>query len=599
MSLRQSLSGTPTVLIVDDDGSFRFLTGEALEQNGFRVIEADDGDVALERFQEQLPDIVLLDVMMPRLDGYATCEKLRELSYGHHVPILMLTGREDPESIERAYEVGATDFLTKPPNYLLLARRLWYVLRASCYFAHFDQLTGLPGRMLLSEMMRHTMAAAKRHERPLAVVYIDIDGFGCINESIGPAAGDQVLWQIATGLRHSLRLDDLVGRIGPTGSDDAGDSVKIPSLSRVGGDKFVLVLTDLNDAADLRGILKRIEEVFATSITIGDEHLVVRASIGISLYPVDAANWDELLANAQAAARDAKRQGGDRYRYFSGELNERSRRRFSVERELRQAFARNELEVKYQPKILLSTGEVAGVEALLRWNNPRLGSVPPFELVEVAEQTGLITPIGEWVLETACRDLRGWQQLGFDNLCVAVNVSPTQLRAPDIVKTVATIIDRSAVMPGQIELELTEGILIQCVDDDDGLLDTLKTIGVQLAVDDFGTGYSSLSYLERFPVNKLKLDRSFLQRLTKRTQSAAIVNAIVNLGHSLGLKVVAEGVETEEQLTFLRAYRCDEGQGFLFARALPSDELVAFIQQRRALAGGADHALLERGKRSA
>jgi diguanylate cyclase (GGDEF)-like protein/PAS domain S-box-containing protein len=697
-------SAPPLVLVVDDDSMMRLLVRETLEIAGFRVEEAEDGDQGIGRFATLSPDVVLLDVMMPGKDGFETCAAMRSLPSGMRTPILMMTGLDDAESVDRAYQVGATDFVTKPITWPILSHRVRYLLRASRAFdglarseerladaqrlaqlghwdwdlgrdeiyrsdevlrilgvsrdglaagyrsflplvhpedlatleraihaaahraepfnleirvtrpdgverivheqavvscdAHghpiriqgttqditdrrqaeerirtlalYDTLTGLPNRLFFKEQFGHSLAQAERQNQSLAVLILNLDRFKRINETLGYDVGDRLLKQVADRLSRSLRNADYVTR---------GEYVpNSRNLARLGGDEFTIMLAGLSQADDVAKVARRVLTSIAKPFSLDGHEVVVTASVGIAVYPMDGGDVDSLLKNADSAMSYAKDQGKDNCQFFSPSMNATSFQKLTLENDLRRSLERGELVVHYQPKIVARTGRIAGVEALIRWAHPELGMISPMEFIPLAEEIGLIVPIGEWVLKTACAQLARWRAAGFTDMTVAVNMTSANFAQKDFVKHVVEAISAPGIGRGAVELEVTEGVLMQNIDATIATLNELKAAGVRLSIDDFGTGYSSLSYLNRFPIDTLKIDRSFVRDVIVNPEDAAITTTIIGLAHSLGLEVVAEGVETEEQAAFLREKGCHLMQGYLYSRPVPADEITSLLQ---------------------
>jgi len=715
----------PVALVVDDDVMMRLLIRQTLERAGFVCHEAEHGAAALERFPQLQPDIVLLDVVMPHMDGYATCAALRATPAGAFVPVLMLTGLDDVESIDRAYGVGATDFISKPINWGILSHRVRYILRASqafrdlaknraglesaqrvarlgswewdlvrdqvhwsdetyrilgltpgvatpcfatvleCVHAddraalqeamrHFiqngafegrvvrlqladgqlrhaqlqsisardasgaltqlsgtiqdvtelkeaeqrirhlrdyDGTTGLPNRHFFMERLQQALAHARRYHRQLGVLSLDLDQFKRINDTLGHKAGNELLVAVSQRLSGVVRDSDLIGY------DDAvaaGSADAVETVARLDGDEFSLLITELAHYHDAAKVARRLLSELRKPFHVGAQEVFVSASIGLALYPLDGEDAESLTKNAGAAMHFAKDQGRDNYQFYSRDMNATALEKLSLESQLRKALERDELLLHFQPKVSTSSGMVVGVEALIRWRHPELGMVPPVQFIPVAEETGLIVAIGDWVLETACRQNQAWQKAGYPPVHVAVNIaSPHFRQGSAMVESVARALRGSGLQAKWLELELTESMLMKEADAHgvDTMLQTLlklKEMGVRLAIDDFGTGYSSLAYLKRFPLDTLKIDRSFVKDLPRDAEDAAIAQAIIHMARSLRLSVVAEGVETDQQLAFLRQHGCDLAQGFLFSRPVPSEEFPALLggPQLKAAVGG-------------
>ena len=571
------------ILIIDDDPLIRLLVSTTIQSIGLLAIEACCGEEGLELFKSSKADAVLLDVIMPGgIDGFTTCEQLKKLPDAQHIPVLMMTGLEDLESVNRAFESGATDFITKPLNIPLLAHRVRYMLRSANTtlrllesekrlhrMAYFDILTELPNRQFFQEHLQYMIALAQRKKHKLGVLFLDLDGFKRINDTLGHHMGDLVLQATGERLRKSLRASDVLIR---TNSSEDG-----ASLARLGGDEFTVLLTAIDRNEDAATVAERIRINLSEPFSINGHEMYTTTSIGISIFPENGGTEDELLKNADIAMYYAKRAGGNMYQYFSSKMTEVAFRRLSMETFLRKAIERNELELHYQPIFNIAIGKFCGVEALLRWDNLEMGKISPLEFIPLAEETGLIVNIGEWVLRQACIKIKNWGDQGILLSRMAVNVSAMQLLHKGFAAQVRAILTETGLDPGILELELTESALIS---DENSVLDALhdlKKIGIQLAIDDFGTGYSSLSRLKNFPIDRLKIDQNFIRDIEDSADKGAIAVAIIAMAEGMAMKVTAEGVETDVQLSFLRTKNCDEIQGYLMSKPLASALIDEFL----------------------
>ncbi len=679
----------PLILIADDDPALRLLMRAALEKAGYAVAEAAGGAEMLESFARLQPEAVLLDVVMPEMDGFEACRRLRRLPGGKHAPVLIVTGLEDTEAIHRAFEADATDFVTKPLNWVMLGHRVRYMLRTAQLFrelqvsqerlsraqllarlgdweadprtgrvhlsgeacrlvgleeqaadisweslvacavegdrpelsraleqaqavggpfqvffridtaegerilcqrgepgesprgeplltgtlqdltelkraqdrveflAFHDNLTGLANRLLFQDRLEQALAMAQRFGRSGALIFLNIDRFKRVNDTLGHPAGDRLLQEVARRLRTYLRRADQITR--GQGRDPAS------SLSRMGGDEFSILLTELRQPEDAAQVAQRLIELIGRPFTMEGQEVFLTASIGISLFPGDGEDPQTLIHKADMAMRHAKARGRNNYQFFKESMTASVMQRLSLEGELRRALERDELTLFFQPLLQTGTGRLVGGEALVRWRHPQRGLVPPGEFIPLAEESGLIIPLGEWVLRRACRQNALWQQAGFGGIRVSVNLSAQQFVQGGLIGLVREALSESGLDPGFLELEITESILLHNKGEAARTLAELKQMGVRVAIDDFGTGYSSLAYLQALPIDTLKIDRSFVAELGAETKRSAIVRAIVALGRSLDLRLIAEGVETSEQLDRLREMSCDEVQGFLFS----------------------------------
>jgi diguanylate cyclase (GGDEF)-like protein/PAS domain S-box-containing protein len=430
--------------------------------------------------------------------------------------------------------------------------------REMTHSAQHDLVTNLPNRLLLNDRISQAIALARRQHRPIAVIFLDLDRFKYINDSLGHATGDKLLQSVSKRLLASVR-----------GSD---------TVSRLGGDEFVILLSQITHPEDAATSAKKILLSLSAPHFIGGQDLHIDGSIGISVYPEDGEDAEVLINHADTAMYHAKEKGRSNFQFFTADMNVKAVERQSLESSLRRALEREEFLLHYQPKVNLETGEITGVEALVRWQRPDRGLVPPAQFVPVAEDCGLILPIDRWVLREACRQARAWQDAGLPPLPVAVNVSAVEFCDKGFVESVRTILSQTGLEPRYLELELTEGVLMEDAESTASVLQDLKIMGVHLAVDDFGTGYSSLSYLRQFPIDVLKIDQSFVQQITADHDDPTIVSAIINMGKSLKHVVVAEGIETQLQRAYLQTQQCAQGQGYLFSRPLAAAQFAQLLQ---------------------
>jgi diguanylate cyclase (GGDEF)-like protein/PAS domain S-box-containing protein len=420
--------------------------------------------------------------------------------------------------------------------------------------AQHDFLTGLPNRMLLNDRVSRAITSAPRNGKKVALLFLDLDGFKHINDSLGHSIGDRLLQSITRRLADCVRASDTV--------------------SRQGGDEFIVLLSELAHSEDAAITARRMLTAVAETHSIDDHELHVTASIGLSIYPDDGRDAETLIQNADTAMYQAKENGRHSYQFFKAEMNARAVERQSTEESLRRALDRGEFELHYQPKVDLNSGKITGAEALIRWQHPTRGLLSPAQFIPVAEDSGLIVPIGKWCLREACQQARKWAEMGFHVRTIAVNISTVQLRDDDFLEDVFDALEKTGLDAKFLELELTESVLMKRAESAAEVLQKLKAKGVQIALDDFGTGYSSLSYLRKFPIDVLKIDQSFIRQIMSGPAGTSIVSAVISLGHSLGIRVVAEGVESREELSFLRAQRCDEAQGYYFGRPVPADQFI-------------------------
>jgi diguanylate cyclase (GGDEF)-like protein/PAS domain S-box-containing protein len=431
------------------------------------------------------------------------------------------------------------------------------------HLVHYDPLTQLPNRVLFLDRLEQALARATWHKRPTAVLHLDLDRFKVINDTVGHPIGDRVLKVIAERLNAAVRKGDTVARLG--------------------GDEFVVALADLAEVHDVPRVAEKLIAALHPPVVIDGREYFVTASIGVSLHPWDGDDAETLLRNADVAMYRAKEKGKNNFQFYSPAMNAEAPRRLAIETDLRRALERREFLLHYQPKVDLATGRVAGMEALLRWQHPKQGLISPLDFIPLLEETGLIVPVGEWVLRSACAQNRSWQEAGLAPLRVAVNLSARQFKQPGLVEMVGEVLAEVGLDPGLLELELTESILLEHTEESLATLRRFHDMGIHLALDDFGTGYSSLSYLKRFPIDSLKIDRSFIHDVTTNPDDATIARTVIAMAHNLRMTAVAEGVETREQLEFLRSHECDQMQGYYFSRPLAAEAFAQLLADNRCL----------------
>ena len=563
------------VLIAEDDPISRRVLQSTLLKWGYEVEVACDGHEAMEALRrEDAPRLAVLDWMMPGVDGPRICQWLRERQEGPYVYTILLTGRSERDDLVAGLGAGADDYVVKPfdPHELsvrLRAGKRVLDLQAELIAAREavrvqavrDPLTGLPNRLLFADRLSNRLAQAARTGGRIAVMFLDLDHFKIINDSLGHNVGDHLLQDVAQRLSAALRDSD--------------------TLARMGGDEFTVILGEVCDTDDPAVVATRMLSVISEPFVMDGRELYVTGSIGISVYPQDGTDAETLVRNADAAMYRAKEHGRNAFRMFTEDLNALAMERVSIESTLRRALGRDELVLHYQMRVDLNTGLAPGVEALIRWQHPEMGLLYPASFIPMAEDTGLIEPITEWVLAEACAQNKAWQDSGFLRMDVGVNVSPRLLHRADLVHAVDDALSRSGLDPRYLNLELTETGVMQNPDRAIAVLGDLKRMGVHICIDDFGTGYSSLAHLKRLPIDALKIDASFVRQITSNRDDASIATAIVAMAHSMGLKVTAEGVETLDQLEYLKELGCDEIQGYFVSRPVPAEELVHLLAEGR------------------
>ena len=548
------------LLIEDNPGDARLIELMLAEDpdSPFQLNCVDRLSRGLDFLAAESAELVLLDLSLPDSHGLETFDKV----YAHSpkIPIIVLTGNDDQMIALSAVKTGAQDYLIKGKlDRELLVRAMQYSIERKRYQeqlehqANYDALTGLPNRNLLLDRLKQAVFA-QRHMRSIAVVFIDLDHFKFINDSLGHNAGDKLLQHMAERLRSVVRDGDTV--------------------SRLGGDEFILILSDQHNEEIVFRAMQRIISKVGEPVVIDGQELCVTCSAGVSLHPQDGADVETLLKNADAAMYRAKEHGRNNFQFYTAEMNQLVNERVTLESSLRRALERNEFLLHYQPKLDLKSVGIVGVEALVRWQHPEWGLIPPDRFISIAEETGLILPIGEWVLRTACAQARAWQDQGLPPVIMSVNLSARQFRQEALFKAVARILSETGLRPDHLEMEITESMVMHNTEAAIAILKGLREIGVHLSVDDFGTGHSSLAYLKALPIEILKIDKSFVQDISGPggKKDGVIAQAIISLGHSLKLKVIAEGVEEKAQLEFLKENHCDEAQGFLFSRPVPPQE---------------------------
>ncbi|MDP1612204.1 MAG: EAL domain-containing protein [Sulfuritalea sp.] len=570
----------PSLLVVDDLPENIHELLEALKGD-YRIRVARSGADALNIVQSATPpDLVLLDIMMPEMDGYEVCRRIKATPAGNRMPVIFVTVIDATDDKVKGLELGAADYITKPfdvaevrarvRTHLELARLRRFLedlvaqrtamLQVSeekyRTLAHRDPLTGLPNRVLFAELLEHAILQAEGERSQFALLFVDLDNFKTVNESLGHNLGDQLLVEAGRRLRALLPESD--------------------AIARIGGDEFNIIL-DHRDDAPVDLLAQRMIDALAEPYLLDGKSVYVGSSIGIALYPSDGRDAGTLQSCTEAALHQAKLLGRGSLRFFSPEMSTRARHRLTLEAELRRALERKELLLYYQPQVDLISGGITGIEALVRWQHPQRGLVPPGEFIPLAEESGLVVPLGDWVLRQACRQIKAWSAVGLAPRQTAVNVSAVQLSRGRLAGSVRAALAETGIAPEQLELEITESFVMADRAQSFKSLADLKALGVRLSIDDFGTGYSSLGYLQQIAVHKLKVDLSFVRDMTSNNGNASIVRAIIALGHSLGLEVIAEGVEDESQARDLRSMQCDAMQGYLISRPLPTDEMTRFL----------------------
>jgi diguanylate cyclase len=563
-----------TVMMVDDEPMMTDVAQAYLEDAGYtRFVAVHDPRLALETARTHRPGLILLDLMMPELNGFDLLQLIRQDERLRYTPVIVLTAASDPASKLRALELGATEFLSKPVDASELKIRVRNSLAFKVYqdrLANDDPLTGLPNRRVFVEQLKAGLVRARCSRGTLALLHLNLDRFRQINDTLGHGTGDLLLVAVAERLRQTTRAThSLLGQ-------RLGDS---PFLARLGGDEFALLMPDIPSPEAASRVSRQVLDALSLKFHVDGQDVFLTPSIGISIFPDDGADDASLLRNAGVAMQHVKASGRNGVEFYSEKINTVSVERLLLETQLRGAIERDELVLHYQPKVDLRTGHIVGAEALLRWQHPEMGLVPPGRFIPIAEECGLIVEIGEWVIQRACAQLAQWRVEHRLAVRVAVNVARHSVVSGTLLKTTQDALQRHRVPAKQLVLELTESMLMDRVDTTAAKLHELRALGVELSIDDFGTGYSSMSYLKQFPVQELKIDRSFVKGTPQDRTDTAIVRALVVLGHSLGMRVVAEGVETEDQRAAMQALHCDCYQGFLCSPALPAEQFIAKVRE--------------------
>ena len=691
------------ILIVDDDRVILCLARATLETAGHVVNECSDGELAFESFLEFKPDIVLLDVVLPHKDGFAICREIRSHRNGQDVPVVMMTGLDDVDSIHKAYDVGATDFLAKPLNWQILPYRINYIQRSTQAFrqlrsseitlsraqrlarmgswewnptldylllsatcepvldlsytsdvrdiesfiallhpkdqqrfskaldmtlesnqplsvdcqlntdnveekrfihieahishnyinhstvltgiiqdisrsktaeerirnlAYYDSLTGLPNRALFQERLKRSIAIAKQYNNKLAVLFLDLDQFKSINDSLGHTVGDILLQKVADRLQKEVRPYDAAD------TQDLRDIL----IARLGGDEFTFLLDRISSpeivAQVAQGIIKSLDSPF----NLSNNEIFISCSIGISVYPYDGGDMETLLKNADTAMFSAKDLGRNTFQYYAQEMNSASVQNLIFKTHLRKALEKDEFLIYYQPKVNCNTNEIVGLEALIRWHNPELGWIYPDSFIPIAENTDLVIAIDRWVLWSVCHQLNAWRDDGLKIVPVSVNLSAKHFTKTYFTDTINMIKARTGAAADNLEIEITESVLLEGADEMFQAFQLLHDTGINIAIDDFGIGYSSLSYLTNFPFHTLKINKSFISMIHKTSEDTSVINAIIALAHSLNKQIVAEGVETTEQLSYLKRKKCLIIQGYFFSYPLPPEDAQLLLK---------------------
>jgi diguanylate cyclase len=569
-SLTNHLSNA-RILMIDDEPLMIDVVKAFLEEAGYgEVIGCDDPTQAFNVIAAERPDALLLDLMMPGINGFDVLEQVRATESLRYLPVIVLTAASDAATKLKVLGLGATDFLAKPVDSSELILRLRNTLAFKAYgdyLANYDGVTNLPNRSLFLKQLSLGLKQSQRDNKACALLHLNLDRFKQVNDHYGNRIGDAVLRGIAERLRECVRAKDGVGSISSDG--------EVTPVARINGDEFTILLQGLDQIDSAAAATRRIQRHLSRPFMIEGKEIYIDVSIGIGAYPEDAREPEDLLHKAQAALSQAKSAGKNQFAFYAKALHQRSQSKVTLEQQLRGALERNEFILHFQPKFDTAL-RIVGAEALIRWQSPVLGLVPPDRFIPLAEELGLINSIGRWVLTRACAQAVYWFKRGHP-IPVAVNVSSIQYEDPGLAGAVKSILKLTGLPPHLLTLELTEGALMR---DAQKAIDTMamfKALGVNLSLDDFGTGYSSLAYIQHLSLDELKLDRSFVKNLPQDYSSVAIVRSVISLVKGLSLSMVAEGVETQEQLDFLSNEGCDCFQGFFFSKPVPSEDWPALL----------------------
>lgn len=561
----QKYEERPIVVLADDDPSIRLMVRHVLESEDFDIVEASDGLEAIKAVEKHHPALILLDAVMPGIDGFTTCQQIKEKGYTD-IPVMMITGLDDDASVERAYEVGAIDFITKPIKWAVLKHRVKSVVakviaeRKVQLLAYRDTLTGLPNRLLFADRLEQAVVRSERSKTSMALMLIDIDDFKLVNDSFGHDAGDKLIKAVADLISKSLRRAD--------------------TIARLGGDEFAVIIEGIDGPEDAISIADNLTTILEHNVRLDDQETYTSASIGIAVYPEDGKDARTLLKNADTAMFRAKENGRHCFQFYKPEMSVSAMERLDLENSLKAAFEKDEFEIHYQPIIDLHKNEVVGVEALLRWQHPDKGMIHPADFVNIVEDCGLIVALGEWVIFSVCKQIKTWQEAGLENQNVSINLAPRQFKEQDLVTVFTQAMAENGLDGSSLSVEVTERTLIDNIGEVESTLKKLRKMGLKILLDDFGTGYASLAYLKEFPVDIVKIDRAFVNGIPDNEENSTIVDAIAGLTRGLKLSLLAEGVENERQLDVLKSVGCQYAQGFYWSKALPGNEYEQFYMNQ-------------------
>ena len=562
------------ILVADDSKTGLAILTASLTALGHEVVGASTGEQIIVLFMKKRPDLIILDVVMQDMSGFECAKKMRELYSEHWIPIIFLSASVDDDSISQGIDAGGDDYLTKSYSNVTLAAKIQAMQRIAdvqrqlhetkgklIILSSTDLLTGIDNRLQFNKNINFQINFANRYNTKLALLLLDLDHFKDVNDHLGHQMGDLLLEEVAGRLKSCIRANDF--------------------LARLGGDEFAIILSKINDVEEACVVAQKILDILKPVYHLAEHDIHISCSIGIADYPTTGNTAELLIQHADIARYYTKESGRNTFQYYSETLQAQHDQRFFLENALRSAVKNNELFMCYQPIFNLRTKIIVGVEALIRWKHPQFGFITPETFIPIAEETGLITSIGQWALHHACKQGSIWHHQGFKNLKLAINISSQQFLQADLLKFIINTLNGTKFPPHLLELELTESTLISDLNCIDKILNEISTMKIGISLDDFGTGYSSLSYLKRLPICTLKIDKSFLLDIATNSTDAVIVQAVIALGKILKLHVIAEGVETEEQLNFLIKHKCQEGQGFYLSKPLTAEHMSTLLHTKK------------------
>lgn len=565
------------ILVADDSKTTRTLLSASLNKLGHEVIEAENGQKAIDLFKERHPDLIILDVIMEGIDGFECAKMIRGINSEDWIPIIFLSGAVDDENIARGINAGGDDYLTKPYSEITLFAKIKAMQRIAdmrnslcemtqkfIALSSTDALTGLYNRLQFDRTIIEKISNVNRYNKMISLLFVDLDKFKIINDTLGHYIGDLLLIEVAKRLKSCIRLDDFIARIG--------------------GDEFAIILHNIENENISDTVADKIIHAIAKPFNIAGNIVSVSASIGISCYPSKESNENNIIHNADIAMYHAKVSGRNNYKHYSAEMGEKHCKEINIKEALKYAITRNELYLTYQPIYDLKSKEFNRAEVLVCWRSKNFGMISAEYFIPLAEELELIDKIGEWVLRAACAQQKKWKNAGCKDIILSINLSPCQLVNKKIPQMISKILNESQIQPTSIELELTETSSLIYSDLSETLINAIHQLGVNITLDDFGTGYSSLMHLRKLPINAIKIDKSFVHDITSDPHNSKIIKSVIILGNNLNYKVIAEGIETEEQLKFLIDNKCELGQGFYLSKTLTEEQMTKLLMKSNIIA---------------